>query len=1159
MLKNISYCFISLLLLACGGGGDSSTSNSQSSLPNSIQIGWDLKKPQYSGSTDVYQVSQVNANEVTASVIESLDFLNIFAFGEYNNSLLFLSDNNDFIIDDDAVCETGSVTTEEIQPNERIEIIYNNCVTDGTKTHGSIKLKVKNAIKNEYYIIPSLTLEELSSGETSELSGYVEVEDSNSAIYHLLITSGPNEQLWFDNFVLTNNRFFNEYGVFYSGDIYISDQGKLVVQTNTLGQSVSNTNDIDTYSTNLTISGTNDIILDVEIQNKITMFFSDEFLPAVIPLTTSFDSIYSETNLPPTAVISSDSMVVDRGESLQISALNSRDPDGDLLTFDWDVISKPNDSEAILLQSYQPTFSANQPGEYVVQLTVTDTLGEVSITNVNLEVLKNKPEGQIELTNENNFIGSDFIAQIELENDELDGPYNYKIKYGPANMAVSSDGQITWDGFMPDYGFSTDVNFAIYVENEHKNSVVTKTITMNSVYNPIMERRTANRDILNKGTIQVKNGSVTEIYFGEGSSSISKLVIDNDKLTVEDKTFITDIDSGSIAYQAISDVNSDGVVDYWYTLNDDSSQIKVMWLNGHTKETNEFLTEEVGNSHGLGIQLVDYDRDGSQELVLSSRSLDSRIISIDSKELITTIPGLRGKYSEACDLNQDGYIDFIAADSVIDAKNSQIIPGTESISTNINFKFGIVNHKASNKCNLIYKVGDDIVTYDVNSQVTKTIYERPIPFYYYRYQIGNFDGDDNAEVLITVGKPYGNELFLINDLLDENVTITQLSLHEDIEEFDIRVNNPITTRLKVIADIDGDGLDELLVRDFREPLDGVFQYGAYNIIENVITPLYTSDIESTKYFSIYHWAEDDTLTMISDSSFAISNINLPLAIYNLNSNLFDISIEDNKIYTYISIDNRHLVKQDVLGNEIWRVDVQQDSVFGIDKIKTLDNGLILTEHYPGVFTIFSPQSGQVLSSFPVQISQSDINPFMVQYSTNDFDYIANYDAQNLIKIDKNYNITAYDDSHTELNRLHEKMDFSLYTFVQLDDDPLLELVVYEYTGNFRYKALDLANMTIEPPSDLFDGVVHESTNIGLNYLLKCFEWDNKCQNAISHLPFSKSRNKSRYQVVDKLTGTVIWSSPLFGSTIENIHFKRTASKIETGISFFEGDVITFKN
>ena len=88
-------------------------------------------------------------------------------------------------------------------------------------------------------------------------------------------------------------------------------------------------------------------------------------------------------SLPDTVVLSGESRpVADAGpdqtilvnQTVQLDGSGSSDVDGDLLTFSWALTTQPANSQAALSDAtlVNPTFVADQPGTYVVQLIVND-------------------------------------------------------------------------------------------------------------------------------------------------------------------------------------------------------------------------------------------------------------------------------------------------------------------------------------------------------------------------------------------------------------------------------------------------------------------------------------------------------------------------------------------------------------------------------------------------------------------------------------------------------------------------------------------------------------------------------------------------------------------------------------------------------------------
>jgi hypothetical protein len=109
--------------------------------------------------------------------------------------------------------------------------------------------------------------------------------------------------------------------------------------------------------------------------------------------------IFAEENVneAPTAVItdsnnetiapSNNNNVLNVGNTFQFSAANSSDPEGDDLTYLWEVTAAPTSSTPTLANEETVTldFVADLPGEYTIRLTVDDGNGNESTAEVTIE------------------------------------------------------------------------------------------------------------------------------------------------------------------------------------------------------------------------------------------------------------------------------------------------------------------------------------------------------------------------------------------------------------------------------------------------------------------------------------------------------------------------------------------------------------------------------------------------------------------------------------------------------------------------------------------------------------------------------------------------------------------------------------------------------
>ena len=96
----------------------------------------------------------------------------------------------------------------------------------------------------------------------------------------------------------------------------------------------------------------------------------------------------SSTNSAPTAD-SGDDQVVAVGDAVVLDGFDSMDPDGDPIAFAWTLIEAPSGSSAVLVDASTPTpvVVPDLPGEYILELVVSDHLADSSPTQVSVTAI----------------------------------------------------------------------------------------------------------------------------------------------------------------------------------------------------------------------------------------------------------------------------------------------------------------------------------------------------------------------------------------------------------------------------------------------------------------------------------------------------------------------------------------------------------------------------------------------------------------------------------------------------------------------------------------------------------------------------------------------------------------------------------------------------
>jgi len=130
-------------------------------------------------------------------------------------------------------------------------------------------------------------------------------------------------------------------------------------------------------------------VADVHADYVITLVVTDEFGAASDPdsVRVSFD------NIQPVADAGAGQTVM-AGDTVSLDGSASTDTNGDLLTYNWSFVSKPEGSLAELTNptSAQPSFVADEPGDYVVSLVVNDGFVDSDAANVTITAISHEQE-----------------------------------------------------------------------------------------------------------------------------------------------------------------------------------------------------------------------------------------------------------------------------------------------------------------------------------------------------------------------------------------------------------------------------------------------------------------------------------------------------------------------------------------------------------------------------------------------------------------------------------------------------------------------------------------------------------------------------------------------------------------------------------------------
>ena len=215
-----------------------------------------------------------------------------------------------------------------------------------------------------------------------------------------------------------------------------TDQSKLVTQTVTLDGSASSDVDGDplTYLWSLTSApagSTAALDNPAAVMPTFTIDRPGSYVAQLIVndglVMSAADTVtISTVNSPPFSNAGPDQSVI-AGQAVALNGQASSDVDGDPLSFAWSFTNVPPGSTAVLQNptSVSPTFTADRPGQYVVQLIVNDGFvngapDTVTIATTNLPPTANAGPDQINVP-----VGSGVTVDGSLSSDPDSHPLSF--------------------------------------------------------------------------------------------------------------------------------------------------------------------------------------------------------------------------------------------------------------------------------------------------------------------------------------------------------------------------------------------------------------------------------------------------------------------------------------------------------------------------------------------------------------------------------------------------------------------------------------------------------------------------------------------------------------------------------------------------------------
>lgn len=170
----------------------------------------------------------------------------------------------------------------------------------------------------------------------------------------------------------------------------------------------------------------------------------------------------ASTNRAPIANAGSDMSRNISANAIALDGSGSSDPDGDALRYRWTIVGQPNGANASLTNeaTSTPGLVSAAPGEYEIELIVTDPSSVSRSDRVIVTLLNQAPTAQIMSYSSTGFVGKSVPFDASASTDPNGQPltFTYEITAAPNDSGLVG---ATFAGQTPNFAFDTPGSFEI--------------------------------------------------------------------------------------------------------------------------------------------------------------------------------------------------------------------------------------------------------------------------------------------------------------------------------------------------------------------------------------------------------------------------------------------------------------------------------------------------------------------------------------------------------------------------------------------------------------------------------------------------------------------------------------------------------------------------